>query len=882
MDTTAVGGNGIFALSAGATLISAHPNGVNGNLQTTGQITLSKVANFTFNGTVAQVAGTLLPDSVNVLTISNPAGVSFTDTLRSAKLIVPNGAVMKIDASGSVTADSGSVAGTVVNKGVLTAVAPLVFENGSIYEHARDGGSVPTATWEKGSTALFTGITATAPDNRGQDYYNLTLNTPGLASNRDLNLQGRTIGGNLTVINTGSARWQMVGGVSGTVKIMGDVIVQAGQFATQGTSSTTNVVVEHHGNINVTGGNFSISRGTQGSGAGTTIWNLREGNFSMSNATTQNSNPTPGKAKFVFAKRGGLQNLTLVNVTYMGGGLPIQVDTLVTLNMDTTAVGGNGIFALSAGATLISAHPNGVNGNLQTTGQITLSKAANFTFNGTVAQVAGTLLPDSVNVLTISNPAGVSFTDTLRSAKLIVPNGAVMKIDASGSVTADSGLVAGTVVNKGVLTAVAPLVFENGSIYEHARDGGSIPSGVWQEGSTLLMTGTTSTAPSNSNQSYHNITFNTPGLSANLNMGLNNNTIGGDVRVINTGSNRWYLTSALADSTAIVKIRGDVIVEGGQFSVQGTSNARTIFIVHHYGDVVVTGGNFSVARGSQGNGSGSTRWYLHQGNFSMSNATTQNSNPTNAWFVFDKDGVQNLALSSVTYGGGGLAIEVADSTTLDFGSSELGGSGRFALNKGATLATAHANGIAGAVQSTGNVTFDNGANYMFNGTTAQITSTLMPTTVNDLIINNKAGVKLSQITTINGVLRLMAGEFDNTIPFTLGPGGSISYEGGSLKFPVSVVERLPEIPAEFALLPNYPNPFNPSTTIRYQIPKRTTVTLKIYDATGREVAALMNGKPHEPGTYDLFWDARGLASGVYYYRISADEFTSVRKLTLVK
>jgi hypothetical protein len=662
---------------------------------------------------------------------------------------------------------------------------------------------------------------------------------------------------------------------------MGNVNVENGQLATQGTSANTIVEVQHQGNIIVSGGNFSIGRGTQGSGNGTTTWYLNGGNFSMSNATTQNSNPVPGQAKFVFAKRGGIQNLTLTNVTYGGGGLPIQIDSSATLNMDTSAVGGNGTFTLSAGATLASGHPNGIDGNLQTSGTVALSKEANFTFNGTQAQVPGALLPDSVSVLTISNLAGISFDDTLRSAGLIVSAGAIMQIDTLGSVTVDSGSIAGIVVNQGVLGSVEPLDFENGSVYEHARDGGSIPSGVWNVGSTLLMTGSASSAPGNRNQSYYNIIFNTPSLASNLDMALNGVTIGGNIRVENTGSARWRLTSAAAQDTAIVAIMGDVIVAGGSFETQGTGNAFTVFVVHHYGNIVVTGGNFSVARGSQGSGSGSTRWYLHEGDFSMSDATTQNSNATNAWFVFDKDGVQNLALSSVTYGGGGLPIEVANGTTLDFGVSALGGNGLFTLNEGATLATAHENGIAGAVQSTGTVTFAEGANYIFNGTAAQATSTLMPATVNGLTIDNEAGVVLSQQTTINGVLRLVAGVFDNTIPFTLGPDGSISFEGGSLKVPVSVTERLSEIPTEFALLQNYPNPFNPTTTIHYDVPKPTHVALKIYDVMGQEVAELANGY-HEAGAYAIVWDAQALPSGVYYYRITAGDFTSVRKLVLMK
>jgi len=770
--------------------------------------------------------------------------------------------------------------GLLINEGVIFVAGTLTFIDGGVYEHARDGGDVPTAIWETGSTALFTGITSNAPGNRGQDYYNLTINTPGLLSNRDLDLIDHTIGGDITVLSTGSARWRLVGGDSGAVTIMGDVIVEDGSFETQGTSSPTVVEVLHHGNVKVTGGTFAVSRGTQG-GVGTTKWYLLEADtFLIANATTRNSNPDG--ATFVFAKEGGVQNIILSNVDYGSGGLPIQVDSAATLNMDTTVFAGEGNFILSAGATLATGHVDGLDGALQNTGVITLNQESNFTFNGTLAQVPGMLLPDSIGTLTIANPAGVSFNDTLSVMGVVISSGAVIQIDTAGSITADAGSINGTIVNKGELEAVAPLVFEAGSVYDHARNGGSIPSGIWNEGSTLLMTGTIDSAPGNRNQNYHNITFNTPDLASNRDMALDDVTIGGDIRVLNTGGSRWRLTSASAGDTSIVTIMGDVLVEDGSFETQGTGNALTVFIVHHNGNVVVTGGTFSVSRGSQGDGSGSTRWYMHEGDFSITDATTRNSNPTNAWFVFDKEGVQNIELTNVDYGSGGLPIEVASGTTLDFGTSELGGEGLFVLNEGATLATANEGGIDSTIQTGGDVTLDEGANYTFNGTTAQVTGTLMPTIVNDLVIDNEAGVALSQETTINGVLRLVAGVFDNTIPFTLGPNGSISYEGGSLLIPTSIEEPSPEeIPTEFAMFQNYPNPFNPSTTIRYDVPEKAQVTVKIYDLMGREVAELVNDQ-HTAGAYTIVWNARDFASGVYYYRMTAGDFVSVRKLVLMK
>ena len=434
----------------------------------------------------------------------------------------------------------------------------------------------------------------------------------------------------------------------------------------------------------------------------------------------------------------------------------------------------------------------------------------------------------------------------------------------------------------GIVEANDNLTIANGGTYKHDRDSGQIPMATWEEGSMLYLSGTTSTAPSDRDQNYYNITFNTPGLLSNLNMNLNDNTIGGDITVINTGSNkRWYLTSASANDTSVVTIMGDVIVEGGQFSVQGTSTANTTFIIYHYGNINVTGGNFSISRGSQGGGT--TTWYLYDGDFSMSNATTQSSTATadGAKFIFAKEGTQTLTLgegNTLT----ALPIEVSSGTTLDMGSSVLDGSGNFTVREGGMIMTALAGGVDSVVSEvTGTVTLEDGSGYGFNGSEAQVTGTSMPATVGDLIINNAAGVTLSQETTINGVLHLVSGEFDNTIPFTLGPAGSISYEGGSLLIPTSIENAANQIPTRFALLQNYPNPFNPSTTIRYDVPQPAYVILTIYDVMGREVTRLVNDQ-RVPGAYSVTWDAHGYASGIYYYRITAGDFTAVRKLVLMK
>jgi photosystem II stability/assembly factor-like uncharacterized protein len=89
------------------------------------------------------------------------------------------------------------------------------------------------------------------------------------------------------------------------------------------------------------------------------------------------------------------------------------------------------------------------------------------------------------------------------------------------------------------------------------------------------------------------------------------------------------------------------------------------------------------------------------------------------------------------------------------------------------------------------------------------------------------------------------------------------------------------VPIDYKLEQNYPNPFNPATTIRFSIPKDGFVTLKVYDAVGKEVETLVN-KKMSAGTQEVTFDAKNLNSGVYFYRISTEGFTDTKLMVLVK
>ena len=95
-------------------------------------------------------------------------------------------------------------------------------------------------------------------------------------------------------------------------------------------------------------------------------------------------------------------------------------------------------------------------------------------------------------------------------------------------------------------------------------------------------------------------------------------------------------------------------------------------------------------------------------------------------------------------------------------------------------------------------------------------------------------------------------------------------------------EHDPDVPTEFALHPNYPNPFNPSTTIRFSLPEPAAVSLVIYNAIGQEVDVLLEQERLSAATHEIVWDASMLPSGLYIARLSTAKHQTTRKLILAK
>jgi hypothetical protein len=235
-------------------------------------------------------------------------------------------------------------------------------------------------------------------------------------------------------------------------------------------------------------------------------------------------------------------------------------------------------------------------------------------------------------------------------------------------------------------------------------------------------------------------TGNTVTLNANPANAIGSLTITGTLQKDNSGTART------------LNITGNLAVNGGTFNLFRNSNVITTNV----------GGNFTISSGSVNMTSGNVAGTINlTGNFLMSGGTLTESGTSNGTIIFNNTGNQTFTKSGGTISNI-VNFTVNSGSVLDMGTNVLDGSaGTFTLNAGAGLITANTAGISssgatGSIQITTR-NFNTNANYTFNGTAAQITGTGLPATVNNLTINNTAGVTLSGSEVVNGTLTLTSG-----------------------------------------------------------------------------------------------------------------------------
>ncbi len=129
---------------------------------------------------------------------------------------------------------------------------------------------------------------------------------------------------------------------------------------------------------------------------------------------------------------------------------------------------------------------------------------------------------------------------------------------------------------------------------------------------------------------------------------------------------------------------------------------------------------------------------------------------------------------------------------------------------------------------------------------------------------------------------------DGKITVELKPGEFRIYTSEKIPTPANGKELITDLKNNheekintYTLSQNYPNPFNPITTITYQIPQTDRVILKVYDVLGREIKTLVD-EIKQPGRYEVEFNASGLSSGIYFYRIQAGSYSETKNMILLK
>ena len=144
--------------------------------------------------------------------------------------------------------------------------------------------------------------------------------------------------------------------------------------------------------------------------------------------------------------------------------------------------------------------------------------------------------------------------------------------------------------------------------------------------------------------------------------------------------------------------------------------------------------------------------------------------------------------------------------------------------------------------------------------------------------NYPVNVELTPNALSSYVLKGVTGQ--DTVMYKMTPGRTVDIQRGHEQW---YIDRLSDntLIQKHDLLPNYPNPFNPSTKIRYQLASETDVTIEVYNVLGQRVRTLVNGT-RDPGQYNVTFDGSNLSSGVYFIHLKTENITRVQKMTLLK
>jgi len=882
---------------------------------------------FTFNFEGTYTGSGFSPESRNQLIVQSGAGPSYsypntiTQTITEASDLVRfNDALSSLPSGGIIAIGSGS--GTVVwdgSEGTLWSdddnwVGGLVPQNGDAVEFTGDysggGGTAvydastsqndfasitlnpsdgsisltltrsttlnltsdPAITVSDANATLIYNGTTVQMDGSAYDNTSTTFSA-GLVQYNSGSIHGDDYDGNLTLNNSGS--------VSST-----GIIDVTGTLTKQNTGTFT-------ADATVTAGTFEHDAGTVNMGSNTliaTTLDLSNGEISSSGQitiTTFNGSggtlSTSGSGNLVITSFGS-DNAATINIG--GSGASSITNTFTNASGGSISISGNGTMAINGGITnggslTVSSGSNAVtfasltnNGTLTVNGNKPVTVSGNYSGTGSIAASSGT---GAIAFNGLFSPTG--------SGTLAFGSQALTLGDGSGD---DVTLGGTTTLTASSNTSFGGTDFEvNGGTITQTGSGVVIFAGAGAQ--TVTVTSGSATFP---------------GITVNNSNGL---TLNDDASVNGT----FTLTSGNVNTAA----PGAVLQLTDNASVSGGSSSSFVNGPMQYAGT--TGDkDFPI-------GAGSDYRPVVISSLSGSSPVIQfemiNSNPGGTpgdvpvistvryWQGTISSGTVSAGFIDLTYGVDDQVQDAADvvvvrSSTINGTYNSLGGSGVGAPTGHVTSTSSF--GTSLDYFTLGSTTTDNSlpvelASFEANGNFSDVTlnwatsseienlgfNILRSTTeesnwiqVNDAMISGQGNS--SEETSYQFVdAKVVAGETYSYRLESVSLNGVVEVE--------KTVEVLVPVPAEFALLNNYPNPFNPTTNLKFQLPEISEVSVDIYDITGKLVKKLVHNQTYQAGEFVVQWDATDefqsrVSSGMYLYHFRAGKFSKVSKMVLLK
>jgi Secretion system C-terminal sorting domain len=268
-------------------------------------------------------------------------------------------------------------------------------------------------------------------------------------------------------------------------------------------------------------------------------------------------------------------------------------------------------------------------------------------------------------------------------------------------------------------------------------------------------------------------------------------------------------------------------------------------------------------------------------------------------YFYAKLDVNGNTLWSENYNGSGNSIDIPSSILLDsLNNVYITGFSRTGMNPGSedilTIKLTQSgiirwirnyNGIANGIDQANSLAVDNSGNVYIGGATDTGNSHLVYALIKyDSLGSFEWVKKYSYSQTPEDFIYNVALDNQNNVYVTGISFSPVSdFDIATIKYSqtTGIIQSHSYITDKYILFQNYPNPFNPSTVISYQLTISNFVSLIVYDVLGNKIATLVNQRQNE-GSHEIFWDASGFPSGIYFYELKTNNFSSVKKMQLIK